>query len=175
MDASVPAGLCLALYKGTRPGLAGFYNMLGRKLDHGPYSHSELILPEKYSRISASSSYIEGGVRFKHISYSSIGNWDFLPIPDPDDKLADYANEWTLRHNACRYDLKGNLRFASNFFEDDDVTWFCTESNMAMLGYPEAEAFRYGPSHAAVTLAWYFNTKLIIVPRAVKKIDAGEH
>ena len=34
----------IAFYKGTRPGIAGLYNRLGRLLDHGPYSHAELVL-----------------------------------------------------------------------------------------------------------------------------------
>lgn len=163
MDSSVPAGLCMAFYKGTRPGLAGLYNMLGRRLDHGPYSHSELILPEKYQRLSASASFIDGGVRFKAIGYSSVGAWDFLPIPDPDDKLADHAYNWTLDYNACRYDLKGNIRFVTNFVCHDETKWFCTESNMAMLKYPADQAFRFGPSDAAITLAWRFESQMVIV------------
>lgn len=170
VDESVPDGLVMAFYKGTRPWAGGILNIIGRRLDHGPYSHTELILPEKYNRISIGSSYIDGGVRFKPIGYTSVGNWDFLPIPDADGIIAEYANHWTVRHNAKAYDLRGNLRFLTNIATQDADKWFCVESNMAMLGYPEAHAFRYGPSHAAVTLAWHFNTEMVYTLKKPSKL-----
>lgn len=161
----------MAFYKGTRPGMGGVLNIIGRKLDHGPYSHTELILPETFHRLSIGSSYIDGGVRFKPIRYTSVGYWDFLPIPDADGSLSLYAHDWTLNHNSLAYDLRGNMRFLTNLFTQDTEKWFCVESNMAMLGYPEAHAFRYGPSHAAVTLGWHFNTSMIKIPMPNKKVQ----
>lgn len=158
LDPTVPLGLSLALFKGTRPGVAGLYNRLGRFLDRGPYSHCELVFP---SGISASSSFVDGGVRMKVIGYSSMGNWDFLPIADPDGALERAAWDWFCRHNGMAYDVLGNLRFATNFASDSADKWFCSEACMAALGYPEA--YRYGPSGAATLLQWQLKTPIIKV------------
>ena len=156
INASVPAGLCLALFKGTRPGMDGVYNRIGRFLDRGPYSHCEMVFSE---RISASSSYIDGGVRFKAIGYSSVGNWDFLPIPDASGGIEQQARQWFLARSGLRYDVWGNIRFATNFARDSPDKWFCSEACMAALGF--VEAFRYGPSGGAVLTEYVFRTKIV--------------
>ena len=50
-----------AFYKGTRPGWQGIYSRAVRVIDRGPYSHCELVFSDG---LSASASYIDGGVRF---------------------------------------------------------------------------------------------------------------
>lgn len=152
---TVPTGLTLALFKGTRPGVSGLYNRVGRYLDCGSYSHCELIFPHG---ISASSSFMDGGVRMKIIGYSSAGNWDFMPIPDPHGKREAAAWDWFCRHNGLAYDVLGNLRFATNFARDSADKWFCSEACMAALGFPEA--YRYGPSGAASLAQWHFGAEL---------------
>lgn len=156
IDASVPAGLCLALFKGTRPGMDGVYNRIGRYLDRGPYSHCEMVFSD---RISASASYIDGGVRVKNIGYSSFGNWDFLPIPDPKGDVERMAWRWFKEKRGLPYDVWGNIRFATNFARDSPDKWFCSEACMAALGF--AEAFRYGPSGGAVLTEYVFRTKIV--------------
>lgn len=158
VDASVPKGLSLALYKGTRKGLQGIYNIVGRFLDRGPYSHTELVFTD---RLSGSSSYMDKGVRIKKIGYSSVGNWDFLPIPDYQGILEERALKWYYDHNGAPYDYMGNVRFATNFARDDKTKWFCSESNLAALGFPEP--YRYGPSGAASLLQHIYNNKIIVV------------
>lgn len=153
---SVPRGLCVALYKGTDKGWFGWQNRLGRYLDRGPYSHAEIIMP---GGMSYSSSWMDGGVRGKRIGYSSVGNWDFLPLPEPADDIAVSVGMWFSVHAGLPYDLMGNLRFATGFARDSANKWFCSEAVMASLGY--AEAFRYGPSGMAVTLQRDFNTSII--------------
>lgn len=154
---SVPRGvLVAAYYKGTRPGIPGLYNRLGRRLDHGPYSHEELIFSDGKS---ASSSFMDDGVRFKDIGYSSMGCWDFLPLPGADE-LA--ARKWFEDHEGCDYDLWGNVRFGTNFARDSAEAWFCSEAVMAALGF--AEAFRYGPCGSATALKHYYKSEMIIVP-----------
>jgi len=135
---SVPEGLCMAFYKGTRPGLYGIANRVGRYLDRGPYSHTELIFSD--ARYSASSSIMDGGVRIKFIGYTSVGSWDFLPIPDKDNTIE---------------------KFATNFARDNPNKWFCSEANLAALGIPES--YRYGPSGAATFLSWYFNSEMVYI------------
>ena len=155
---SVPKGLSLALYKGTRDGLPGLYNRLGRFIDRGPYSHTELVFSNE---LSGSSSYLDGGVRIKQINYSNVGNWDFLPIPDPTGVLESTAWTWYIANKGSKYDILGNLRFATNLARDSHNKWFCSESNLAALGFPES--FRYGPSGAASLLEHVYNSKIIVV------------
>ncbi len=152
---TVPKGFNMALYKGTRPGIAGLYNRLGRLLDHGPYSHCELIFN---NGLSASASFIDKGVRIKKITYTSEKHWDFLPIPDVHE-ADSYA--WFIKHKGKKYDIMGNIRFATNFANEDGDKWFCSEACLASLGIPEA--YRYGPSGAASVLSWVYGTKIIVV------------
>ena len=158
LDPIVPQGLNLALYKGTRPGFEGIQNRLGRFIDRGPYSHTELLFSDG---LSASASFIDGGVRTKPIGYSSVGSWDFLPISDPAGEIEKRALKWFLEHNGLKYDVWGNIRFATNFARDSPDKWFCSESCLAALGFPEA--FRYGPCGAATLLQHYYQTQIIEV------------
>ncbi len=155
---TVPKGLCLALFKGTRPGLEGFYNRVGRFLDHGPYSHCELVFSD---RVSASSSAFDKGVRFKQIGYSSVGNWDFLPIPDPDNTLEHCSRVWFASREGMPYDILGNIRFALGAVRDSKDRWFCSEAAMASLGFDEP--FRYGPSGMASLLPRWFKSQIVEV------------
>jgi hypothetical protein len=128
--------MILAAYKGTRPGISGLYNKLGRRIAQGPYSHSELIFPEE-GGISWSSSYIDGGVRGKHIGYSSVGHWDFFEIPASFDhaKALSYFKE----RDSWGYDVRGNLRFGVSivFPSDDKHKLFCSEAIAEALGLPD--------------------------------------
>jgi hypothetical protein len=111
--------------------------------------------------LSASASLMDRGVRFKQIGYSSVGNWDFLPIPDPGGSIEHKAHQWFLEHEGQGYDILGNVRFATNMARNNPDRWFCSESIMAALGFPEA--FRYGPSGAATLLQHYYQSKMIKV------------
>ena len=155
---TVPKGLCAAFYKGNRPGIDGFYNRLGRYLDHGSYSHTELVFS---NGLSASASLLDGGVRFKEIGFSSVGNWDFMLIPDPTGDIEAKAFRWFVEHEGKAYDWLGNLRFMTNMARDDPEKWFCSESLMSSQGFPEA--FRHGPSGAASTMQFYYKTPIIEV------------
>ena len=130
----------LALYKETRPGLQGLYSRLTRFIDRGPYSHCELVFSDG---MSASASYIDGGVRFKRIQYTA-NHWDFIELPEA---LEPQARIWFQAHSGDPYDLWGNVRFLFGFAHDSQSAWFCSEAVMAALGF--AEPYRYGPSGAA--------------------------
>jgi hypothetical protein len=158
INPTVPQGLCVAFFKGTRPGVEGFYNRLGRYLDGGPYSHAELVFSD---RISGSSSYMDGGVRSKLIRYSSVGSWDFMPIPDPDGSVELRARGWFQTHDGTPYDIAGNIRFGIGFARESPDKWFCSEAVMSSLGYDEA--WRFGPSGAATLLRHDFKTQTIEV------------
>lgn len=134
----------VALYKATRPGLQGLYSRITRWIDHGPYSHCEIVFSDG---MSASSSYIDGGVRFKIITYNPE-HWDFIEVPD---YLEACSRNWFREHNGEPYDLWGNVRFAFGFARESNGAWFCSEAVMAALGYQDA--YRYGPNGMAALLS----------------------
>lgn len=138
MNTPIPdTKLQVAFYKGTRPGAAGLYNRLGRWLDHGPYSHAELIMSDG---MSASSSFMDRGVRIKYIGYTS-GNWDFVAIPD---RFEAGARAWFLEHNGDPYDLLGNVNAAFGFVPHSINKWFCSESIASSLKL--MDPWRYKPN-----------------------------
>ena len=134
----------VAMYKGTRPGLHGLYSRLTRWIDGGIYSHCELIFSDG---VSASASYIDGGVRFKDIYYDS-DHWDFIEVPA---FLELGARIWCRMHVNDKYDLWGNVRFAFGFARESKNKWFCSEAVMAALGYQDA--YRFGPNGMAALLS----------------------
>lgn len=156
---TVPKGMCVALYKGTRSGVDGLYNRLGRLLDRGPYSHCELIFSDGQS---GSSSFMDGGVRLKQINYTSVGNWDFLPLRDAQGRFEKSALAWMYAHDHCEYDIWGNIRFFCGLARDSADKWFCSEAIMAALGFEDS--FRYGPNGLAAVLPRYFCTDIVKVP-----------
>lgn len=156
---TVPRGLSVALYKGTRPGLSGLYNRVGRFLDRGPYSHCEVVFSDG---LSGSSSFMDKGVRLKQINYTSVGHWDFLPIPDPNGNLERTARQWMYNMSGKGYDVWGNVRFFCGLARDSADKYFCSEATMSMLAF--AEAYRFGPSGMAALLLRVFNTRIIEVP-----------
>lgn len=132
-----------AFYKGTRPGIPGLYNRLVRWFERGQYSHSELVFSDG---MSASASYMDGGVRFKSIAYDSA-RWDFIDLP-PDREAA--AREWFEKYKGEGYDVMGNVRFMFGWIADGGDKWFCSEAMAAALGIKDP--FRYGPNILYSTL-----------------------
>lgn len=125
-----------AFYKGTRPGLAGIYNRLVRWWTISPYSHCELVFS---TGLSASSSFMDHGVRSKQIDFEPA-NWDFVDLPA---ELEHAAFTWFLNHQGQPYDLLGNLHFMLGPVSDEKDAWFCSESIAAALGLKEP--WRYDP------------------------------
>ena len=142
----------IALYKSTHVGMAGVYNRLVRWWDRGKYSHCELIFSDG---VSASSSYLDKGVRFKDIVYNP-DNWDFYEIPDI---YEPNARAWFEEHVGQGYDLIGNARFALGFLAPPANKWFCSESIAAALGI--REPWRMSPNGlvAIIHIASYSNTE----------------
>lgn len=131
----------LALYKGTRPGVAGLYNRLGRALSHGPYSHVEVVFRD---RKSASASFADGGFRIKPIGYSSKHCWDFLTLPDA---LEPEARKRARDAWGIGYDVWGNVHFALGMVKDSRDKLFCSEGAALMLQW--RDAWRYCPNSLA--------------------------
>lgn len=132
-----------AFYKATRPGLQGLYSRGVRWVDRGPYSHCELIFSDG---MSASASWMDGGVRCKRIDYDPA-HWDFIELPA---HLEPYARDWFERNDGAPYDLAGNLRFAFFMVSESPDGRFCSEALAAALGL--REAWRLGPNGLAALL-----------------------
>ena len=126
-----------AFYKGRREGLAWFYNRLVRLFEGGPYAHCELIFSDG---ISASASWMDGGVRFKQIRFSP-NNWDIIELPGSDE---DTARAWFARHDGQKYDMLGNLKFLLKIIPHSRDKWFCSEALAAALGMDDP--WSYGPN-----------------------------
>lgn len=127
----------IALYKGTRPGIAGVYNRLVRLVTRSPYSHCELLFSDG---IAASASWLDGGVRFKTIAIDPA-HWDVINLPD---ELEDAAYDWFLDHEGDAYDLFGNVHFLFGPAPEDKDAWFCSEAVAAALGF--VESWRFDPA-----------------------------
>ena len=134
----------IAFFKGTRPGLEGVYNRLGRLLDHGPYSHAELVFSDG---MSGSASLMDGGVRIKYIGYSSVGNWDFVDIPA---RYELAARCWFIANHGKPYDIMGNINALFGFVSHSTDKWFCSEAIAAALGL--TDPWRYKPNGLAAVL-----------------------
>lgn len=139
--------LIAAFYKATRPGWAGMYNRLVRWWERGQYSHVELIFSDG---LAASSSYADGGVRFKRIDFHPE-NWDFVELPAC---LEPAARAWFEVNQGKRYDLLGNMRFFADFMQDDGSKWFCSEATAESIGMQES--WRYGPNGLAAVLKFIY-------------------
>jgi hypothetical protein len=127
----------IAFYKGTHPGLPGVYNRLVRARGHGPYSHVELIFSDGWA---ASSSWMDGGVRFKQIDFDTQ-NWDILELPG---EWESFARLWFATNEGKAYDLMGNAFLAIGFVSDSFDKFFCSEAAAAALKIDQA--FRLEPN-----------------------------
>jgi len=136
----------IAFYKGTRPGIAGVYSWGVRRQTKGPYSHCELVLSDG---MSASSSFIDGGVRFKNIEYDDA-HWDFITIPGLSE---NQARKWFEEHEGAGYDLLGNLHFVLPLIGDSKTRFSCGEAIASSLGM--VDAWRYSPNSLYVALLTY--------------------
>ena len=134
----------IAVYKGTRPGVAGLYNRLGRWLDHGPYSHCELVFSDG---MSASASFMDHGVRIKFIGYTSVDCWDFVDLPE---QYELDARRWFMKHHGAEYDVMGNINAMFGFVPHSPDKWFCSEAIAASLNL--TDPWRYKPNGLAAVL-----------------------
>lgn len=136
-----------AFYKGVRPGVPGIYNRGVRWWTRGPYSHCELVFS---SGVSASASYMDGGVRFKWIEYDPA-HWDFINLPE---QLETKALAVFQKKQGDRYDLLGNVHFVISAVGDDDGKSFCSEILGEALGL--LEPYRFSPNALSVILKSMF-------------------
>lgn len=135
--------LRVAFYKGTHAGWPGVYNRAVRAWECGPYSHAELIFSDG---LSASASFMDGGVRFKRIDYD-LANWDIFALPDAWEAG---ARAYFRLHDREGYDLLGNVHFVVGFVPASPDKKFCSKAIAEALGLEDG--WRYEPNVLASTL-----------------------
>lgn len=134
----------VAFYKGRKR----LYNRIASLWLRGAYSHCELILDHDHQgrQICASSSFMDGGVRIKHMVLDP-DHWDVIDVSgDVHD-----AWHWLARHHDEGYDLLGFVGFIARVLGHDKRRWFCSEAVAEMLGIPDAWRFDPCSLHAALT------------------------
>jgi len=123
-----------AFYKGKKR----LFNRLTSWWLRGPYSHCELILAtdDKGRSVCASASFLDGGVRIKHM-HLNPDHWDIIEVGgDVHD-----AWNWLSHHLGEGYDLLGFVGFIARVLGHDKRRWFCSEAVAEMLGIPDAWRF----------------------------------
>lgn len=146
----------LALKKTARPTLWGpLTHAIGKRLDHGPYSHAELILPNGMS----GSSVMGEGVRIKAIQYSSADAWDFFEVPR---HMGPNAHKWFAAHAGERYDYGAMARFWWGVVAEERGRWTCCEAIGAALGW--SRPWPYGPSGMLARLQDHYAARQVAGP-----------
>ena len=134
------APLHVAFYRGFDHG-----NWLDRAIarhDCGPYSHVELVFGPRVRVGRArcfSSSYRDGGVRFKPIRLGgeAARKWDLLLLTPPAAKV-EALGRWCESKVGGKYDVPGVLAFKLPLVRERLNWWFCSEivaTGMRRLGH----------------------------------------
>lgn len=119
----------VAFYKYTkRPGIAGLFDALIRKVTKGPYSHCELVFPDG---MAYSASIQDGGTRFKYISFD-LEKWDFIDLPLFVVQMAR-MDAFCIKETGSDYDYPGVFRFLLPVIPESENRWFCSEVVCAAL------------------------------------------
>lgn len=149
--------LRVALKKTARPTLWGpLTHAIGKRLDHGPYSHAELILPNGLS----GSSVMGEGVRIKRITYSGgAAAWDFFELPP---SMGPRAHRWFADHTGQGYDYAAMARFWWGFISEDKERWTCTEAIGSALGWSRPAP--YSPSGLLARLQDHYAARQVPGP-----------
>ncbi len=124
-----------AFYKGRKR----MFNRICAWWLRGPYSHCELVLgtDAQGRSVCASSSFMDGGVRVKHMALDPA-HWDLIELPG---SSTDAAWAWVCTHNGQGYDLLGLVGFIARVLGHSKSRWVCSEAVAAMLGMPDPWRF----------------------------------
>lgn len=128
----------VAFYKGRKR----VFNRLVSWWTRGPYSHCELVLD---NGVSVSSSFMDGGVRYKHIDFAP-DLWDFIEVGPEYPAIKDRIYAKCGR----KYDWRGLIGFVFRRAGEDRGKEFCSEFVMDLLWY--SEPWRFDPNTAYVVL-----------------------
>lgn len=131
-----PESLALAFYNGLEHGrlLDRIIARHDRGRSAGPYSHVELVFNPHRAGLPVcfSSSWRDGGVRFKRIDLSEAGRWSLVPLAVTGADV-NAVRSWCLRHVGGRYDVPGVLAFKLPLVRHRLNWWFCSEVCVAAL------------------------------------------
>lgn len=133
----------IAFYRGrTR-----FFNRLVSWWLRGPYSHCEVVLDLQHDGYSlcASSSFLDGGVRWKFIDLHP-DRWDIFEI-ECDERSVE---AWFDLHNGHGYDVLGIAGFVWRRTPESQTRWFCSEAIAASLGFQDP--WRFDPCTLAASV-----------------------
>lgn len=118
------------------------FNKLVSWWTDGPYSHCEVIFSDG---MCASSSFLDGGVRFKSINIDYL-HWDIIELPNIDENA---VRNWYTNNLGKKYDVLGLLSVLSPV-KDDKNKYFCNESIGAAMGI--RDPWRFSPNSFSVLL-----------------------
>lgn len=127
----------LALLRAPLPGWRyRLAHWAGKSLDHGPYSHGEIIFSDK----TVGSAWLDGGVQVRQMppEHYDADIWDFFSLPD---EMEAQARAWFEAHAGEPYDLIGPARFALGILRQRSERWYCHEAIAESLGL--ADSWRY--------------------------------
>jgi hypothetical protein len=130
----------VAFYKGRKR----LFNKLVSWWTRGPYSHCELVFSDGQS---ASSSFMDGGVRYKRILYNH-DHWDFIELgPEFDEQK---AREWFDEHLGNGYDVAGIIGFVNPRISQDKQKEFCIEAVLSALEFTESWRYNLNTAYSAL-------------------------
>lgn len=130
-----------AFYKGKHR----LFNRLTAWWDNGIYTHMELVFSDQ---IAASSSFSDGGVRFKSIQFDD-SRWDFVELPRKLFNERD-ARVWFDVNKGRKYDFAGLIRFVADALPENRTRFFCSEACLSALNIKES--WRFTPNSAYILL-----------------------
>jgi len=135
--------LKVAFYKHNKH----LFNRLVPWWTKGKYSHVELVFSDG---LSASSSHIDCGVRYKKIIFRPE-RWDVFELEGFNEKEARTRFNQKLNH---RYDYWGIFGFVWGAKKDSKNREFCSEVVMYSLGFKES--WRFDPNCCFAVLEKFF-------------------
>lgn len=130
-----------AFYKGKHR----LFNRLTAWWDNGIYTHMELVFSDQ---VAASSSFSDGGVRFKSIQFDD-SRWDFIELPRKLFNERD-ARVWFDVNKGRKYDFAGLIRFVADALPENRTRFFCSEACLSALNIKES--WRFTPNSAYILL-----------------------
>ena len=124
----------IASYKATRSGAPGLFNILVRWWRASKYSHNELVFADG---MCASSSWMDGGIRFKQIELNPQ-KWDIVEL---DSKFSEEkARQWFTNNLGSKYNLLLILSFVLPFLarQASKRGYVCSTAIAESLGFKES-------------------------------------
>ncbi len=119
----------LAMLKRPLPGVKHWLaHHVGALVDHGPYSHSNLV----FSNGLSGSAWSNGGVDLRPVQYDPA-RWDFWTLPGVNEAA---VHRDMMRLRGTPYDHLGAARFGLVLLPEHPLRFFCHELIATIFGWP---------------------------------------